>query len=189
MSGEINVFDEWGNYMGKFQPAGGGCLEFVGMLAAYAFLAAIIFLFFLVKGGVQAIARKNWSKAILYLLAPTILLVMLLTKLLTNTEVITSVTAWQVDIKEVRINESMDTVDTLVFNGMKYPILFISNGRFMGINQWVIPGQTNWVSEELEYYRIWKDWDPKDCSTFSVYENIEANLVFGIRGTVVSCLN
>lgn len=35
MGGEFNVFDEWGNYMGKFTPAGegDGCLSAIALLS------------------------------------------------------------------------------------------------------------------------------------------------------------
>lgn len=68
---DFNVFDEWGKTIGKFTPKGGGLdglfmiftLIFVGIIgfAIYAIFRVII-------EGFSALGKKNWNKAILYLI-------------------------------------------------------------------------------------------------------------------------
>jgi|WetSurSiteA1Bulk_404760.scaffolds.fasta_scaffold00244_5 hypothetical protein len=87
--GDFDVFDEWGNFKGKFTPVGGGgegCLIGIALLAVVFFfwVAYIIlkYLFkglsYLVKNGIKSIKEKNYGAGIAYLLIPSILAVVIL---------------------------------------------------------------------------------------------------------------
>lgn len=71
---DFNVFDEWGNYVGKFTPAGSGFGDTILMLIAMLILWTIgfsIYLFFkLIIEGFKAAARMEWGKAALYWAIP-----------------------------------------------------------------------------------------------------------------------
>lgn len=72
--GDFDVFDEWGNFMGKFTPAGGGCWFTIAIL----FLSVIGFwIYLLIKltvNGFKSAKKGDWKRAIVYLALPIITL-------------------------------------------------------------------------------------------------------------------
>ena len=75
LGGGFNVFDEWGNFMGKFIPAGGagGCWG-VFALIVFGIIAFLIYLLIrLIIEGFKALGRKQWGWATLYLSVPAAL--------------------------------------------------------------------------------------------------------------------
>jgi len=73
MSGEFDVFDEWGSYVGKFTPAGGGwdgCLFAIAMLILWTVGFLVYLLVRLVVQGFRAAGRKEWDKAVEYWAIP-----------------------------------------------------------------------------------------------------------------------
>lgn len=73
MDGEFNVFDEWGTYVGKFTPAGGGfdgCLFAIAMLLLWTVGFLVYLLVRLVVQGFRAASRKEWDQAAKYWAVP-----------------------------------------------------------------------------------------------------------------------
>ncbi len=64
---EFNVFDEWGNYVGKFVPEGGGINGILGVLTLI-FAGIMIFVIYvlvrLIVEGFKALSRRQWGMAI-----------------------------------------------------------------------------------------------------------------------------
>lgn len=78
MSGEFDVFDEWGSYVGKFTPAGGGwdgCLFAIAMLFLWTVGFLVYLLVKLVVQGFRAAGRKEWDKAAAYWAVPGLIVV------------------------------------------------------------------------------------------------------------------
>lgn len=63
--GDFDVFDEWGNYMGKFTPSGGfdGCLATIAVMIAIQITVLILILFRIVTEGFKALFRGEWKSA------------------------------------------------------------------------------------------------------------------------------
>lgn len=83
MSGDFDVFDEWGNFVGKFTPSGGG-FEGLFMIMALIFLWVFGFVIYLVvkliiqliRKGSRAVSERKWGLAIAcfgILIAPLLL--------------------------------------------------------------------------------------------------------------------
>lgn len=76
---DFNVFDEWGNYVGRFTPSGKGTADSIIMFFAVIILWTIGFLVYLfiklVVEGFRAAAEGNWGKAVLNWAIPVLLLV------------------------------------------------------------------------------------------------------------------
>jgi len=73
MSGEFDVFDEWGSYVGKFTPAGGGwdgCFFAIAMLILWTIGFLVYLLVRLVVQGFRAAGRREWDKAAAYWAIP-----------------------------------------------------------------------------------------------------------------------
>lgn len=77
MDGEFNVFDEWGNYVGKFTPAGAGCADSIFLVIAMLILWTVGFLIFLfiklIVKGFRAAKEGDWENALMYWLVPGLL--------------------------------------------------------------------------------------------------------------------
>lgn len=86
--GDFNVYDEWGNFKGKFIPSGGGDGFFIAiafLMGAFCIWLAYIILKFLFKGltylignGIKSIKEKDYGSGIAYLAIPCMLLGVLL---------------------------------------------------------------------------------------------------------------
>lgn len=78
MDGEFNVFDEWGNYVGKFTPAGSGFGDAIFMMIAMIILWTIGFLIYLfiklIVNGFKAAKEEDWGRAIGYWVVPGLLI-------------------------------------------------------------------------------------------------------------------
>lgn len=79
-----DLFDEYGNFVGRFEPSGGGFEGFfflIGVVFLWAF-GFLIYLFFkLIINGFKAMGRGDWGKALQYLLIPSLATFMLLCQL------------------------------------------------------------------------------------------------------------
>jgi hypothetical protein len=67
---EFNVFDEWGNYVGKFTPSGGGenaIIMFIVVILLWVFGFLVYALFRLLQEGLRALFHGKWITAALYL--------------------------------------------------------------------------------------------------------------------------
>ena len=67
---DFNVFDEWGNYVGKFTPRGGSADGFIAIIAViflWVFGFAIYLIFKMIKNGFKALVEGRWIAAIFYL--------------------------------------------------------------------------------------------------------------------------
>ena len=72
---DFNVFDEWGNHIGKFTPSGGGfdgCIMMIGLvlvgIIGYAFYFLIKLLVKMVAEGFKSLGKREWGLAIIYLI-------------------------------------------------------------------------------------------------------------------------
>lgn len=77
MGEEIPVFDEWGMEVGKFIPAGSGCLDsiflFIALVIAWT-IGFLIYLFIkLIVKGFSAAKEGDWENALMYWLVPGLL--------------------------------------------------------------------------------------------------------------------
>ncbi len=74
---DFNVFDEWGNNVGKFTPTGvgleNGCLMIVTLIIAWTLGFFIYALFRLIGKGFQEVGRGDWGKAMMYWAVPGLL--------------------------------------------------------------------------------------------------------------------
>lgn len=80
-SGYINVFDEWGNFVGRVRPSGGG-IDGVFFLLGLVSLGIIAFLVYLliklVISGFKALANRQWGMAVVRLIPIWVVLLVLL---------------------------------------------------------------------------------------------------------------
>jgi len=63
----FNVFDEWGNYAGKFTPSGGGadgCLGILALITAGVVFFALYMMVKLIIEGTKALFKGDWGMAI-----------------------------------------------------------------------------------------------------------------------------
>lgn len=77
---DFNVFDEWGNYVGKFSPSGGGfdgCLFAIALIVLWTVGFAIYLLAKMLIKGIKALAGGDVLNAIKYLAIPMLLLTIL----------------------------------------------------------------------------------------------------------------
>ena len=85
----FNVYDEWGNYVGKFTPTGSSSENAFLMLIAMIFLWTMGFiiyaLFRLISKGFQEAKKGNWGKTIAYWALPGILVGAMCISVLTTT--------------------------------------------------------------------------------------------------------
>lgn len=77
MSGDFDVFDEWGNLIGKFTPRGSGCLDTIALILVLLLLWTIgFFIYLLIKltiNGFKALLAGKWGQALINLAIPGIL--------------------------------------------------------------------------------------------------------------------
>lgn len=86
MSGEFDVFDEWGNFVGKFTRAGAGgegCFLTIAVMIVATFAFAVYLLVKLTVEGFRAAFQKKWDKAVLYWLAPGLTALFLVVSMMT----------------------------------------------------------------------------------------------------------
>lgn len=78
MFSELDVFDEWGNYVGRFTPSGSGAFDGLILFVALLFLWTIGFLIYLIirlfVKGAQAAKEGDTRKAALYLAIPILII-------------------------------------------------------------------------------------------------------------------
>lgn len=71
---DFNVFDEWGNRVGKFTPTGSGCGDSIAMAFALMFLWTIGFviyaLIWLITNGIKSIAEGKLTRGMAFLIIP-----------------------------------------------------------------------------------------------------------------------
>ncbi len=86
MDGEFNVFDEWGNNVGKFTPAGSGFGNAILMIIAMLVLWTIGFLIYLfirlIAKGYKAARKGDWENALMYWAVPGLLTFFLVASLI-----------------------------------------------------------------------------------------------------------
>lgn len=74
-----DLFDEYGNFVGRFEPSGGGFEGFfflIGVVFLWAF-GFLIYLFFkLIINGFKAMGRGDWGKALAYLIVPGVIVLL-----------------------------------------------------------------------------------------------------------------
>lgn len=63
----FNVFDEWGNYVGKFEPRGGGIEGLIAIIGLTIFGFGFYFLFKMIKAGFKALFEGRWMTAVVCL--------------------------------------------------------------------------------------------------------------------------
>lgn len=117
MDGEFNVFDEWGNYVGKFTPTGSGFGDAILMVIAMIVLWTIGFLIFsfikLIANGFKAAKKGDWENALMYWTVPGLLTFFLVASLIGGAVTVAAEERQRQEVEEQRQQEIQQAIEQL----------------------------------------------------------------------------
>lgn len=152
-----DLFDEYGNFVGRFEPSGGGFEGFfflIGVVFLWAF-GFLIYLFFkLIINGFKAMGRGEFGKALAYLIVPCVIV------LLGTLSVVGVIAASAVDEMERRQAEQLrqqQISQELAEIEEKFPVT-ISNATRVSCQDGRVRGRCIEKDEIYILYTITNDW-------------------------------
>jgi len=152
MNGELDVFDEWGSYLGRLIPAGGGCTNSILLVIALIIMWTIGFTFYLIfklTTGIIKELLKTRAGRITLVVVPTIIAILATGLIL--------LIVISFGVKEAQAREKAEDQTRSIAEWIESFALveFSGNARRIGCagSSWDCPG----VKLELEITHNWSD--------------------------------